>query len=261
MSEVAPLGVSSPPCTHCKFGLIVTGAGEREFVDRLFRSLSQEAGCSFVVLGKFGQRSPIGQSKTLKMVGQGKVIPDRDADQIGLPARRFLQGQPCHFVIVLDDVEHDRRPHLAAIFARYRKALDTILRVEDRPRASVHFLANMLEAYYFADSSAVNAALGTTILNSDYPGDVESIRHPKSDLKHHAAKCNAAFDEKADGGKILDRLNLNHVLSQPRTCEYLRSLIAWCVRQLQTFCPIWDNSIVTRYQIMNGVQAKVTKGQ
>ena len=50
--------------------------------------------------------------------------------------------------------------------------------------ASVHFLVNMLEAYYFAHAAATNGVLGTEL--EDFEGDVESIRHPKNDLKKPA---------------------------------------------------------------------------
>ena len=60
-------------------------------------------------------------------------------------------------------------------------------------KVAVHFLVNMLEAYYFADSKAVNGVLGTDL--EDFEGDVETIRHPKNDLKRR----HAPFDEKEHG--------------------------------------------------------------
>jgi hypothetical protein len=133
------------------------------------------------------------------MVGTGKTIPDRDAVEIGLPARRYLQRSDT-FVIVLDDLEKDRQPIHADVFARYRAALDTLLPPALRTRAAVHFFVFMIEAYYFADAQAVNDVLGTLL--SDYDGDVEAIPHPKSELKKHAS----AFDEKGDGVKIVRKL-------------------------------------------------------
>jgi hypothetical protein len=186
MNTSGTLPAGPPPaCTHCVFGLIVTGKGERDFLPSLFRHLMGRAGCSFRVIGCLGQRNPItSPAKQLQMVGAGKKIPDKDAEQIGLPARRFLNQSPCHFVVLLDDVELARRPVIARVFQRYRLAFDTILSPATRPKAAVHFFANMLEAYYFADSAAVNQALGTTVLPADHNGDVELIDHPKNKIKH-----------------------------------------------------------------------------
>jgi hypothetical protein len=261
MSDTPFDATNQSRCSHCKFGLIVTGAGEREFVPQLFRSLTERAGCSFKVLRKIGQRSAMGKARRLKMVGQNKIIPDRDCDEIGLPARRFLQNQPCHFVIVLDDVEHDRRHQIADVFGRYRAALETMLRPEDYSRAAVHFFSNMIEAYYLAHSDAVNSAVGKNVLDADHEGDVEAIRHPKDALKRLAKRCDIAFDEKAHGAAIVSRIDVDHVLSRPNSCAFLRALFAWCVRQLLASCPIWDASLANRYEIPQGDQADLTARQ
>ena len=54
------------------------------------------------------------------------------------------------FLILVDDLEAGRSDSAQEIFDRYRLALDTILTERKSRRASVHFLVNMLEAYYFA---------------------------------------------------------------------------------------------------------------
>lgn len=261
MTDAAGDLVKVMPCDHCKFGLIVTGAGEREFASDLVRSLAQHAGCSFTVLRKIGQRSAVKDARRLKMVGRGTLIAKKDEVEIGLPARQFLRNRPCHFVLLLDDVEFARRDDLPAIFRRYREALDAMLGPQEQRRVAVHFFANMLEAYYFADSNAVNAAIGDTVLFADYEGDVEEIRHPKGRLKDLAQACNISFDERHDGAKIVPLLDLDHVLSRPETCEFLRSLFAWCVRQLEANCLVWDEVLGTRYQIPSGIQANLTRGQ
>lgn len=203
-----------------KVGLLVTGVGEREFLPALFRPLSATGHCHFEVIGRIGQRSPItGEKKLLKMVGSGKTIPDKDATTIGFAARRWLDGGKDRLVVLVDDLEHERRDRAREVFHRYRQALDVILGKQS-PRASVHFLVNMVEAYYFADTSAINAVLGTSL--SDYEGDVEEIRHPKRDLKKLVA-----FDEKRDGARIVALLDLAHVLGRPDTCASLRVLFAW----------------------------------
>lgn len=52
-----------------------------------------------------------------------------------------------------------------------RNIFDPILRA-NKSRASVHFLVNMLEAYYFADADRVNAVLATSL--QDDEGDIET---------------------------------------------------------------------------------------
>ena len=81
------------------------------------------------------------------MVGTGMRIPDRDAEQIGIPARRFLSSTG-DFVLLVDDLEASRSDEVDAVFDRYRVALDTMLREDMSAKAAVHFLVNMLEAYY-----------------------------------------------------------------------------------------------------------------
>jgi hypothetical protein len=191
------------------------------------------------------------------MVGRGQDILPKDEEEIGLEARRFLRQQPCHFVILIDDVEYARRPILTQVFARYRAVLDTMLLPEEKLRGAVHFFANMLEAYYFAHSQAVNDALGTTVLTADATGDVEQIQHPKNDLK----RLHPGFDEKSDGANIIAALDLDRILNTPATCAFLRSLFGWCVRQLQSNCPVYDLELHTRYQLQNGSQAQLTRAQ
>ena len=125
------------------------------------------------------------------MVGTGMRIPDRDAEQIGIPARRFLSSTG-DFVLLVDDLEASRSDEVDAVFDRYRVALDTMLREDMSAKAAVHFLVNMLEAYYFADAKAVNEVLGTDL--EDFDGDVETIGHSKNELK----ALHARYDEGAD---------------------------------------------------------------
>ncbi len=261
MNDVAAAENELTPCDHCRFGLIVTGAGEREFLPQMFSAVAKRAGCSFRILRKIGQRARITEKKHLKMVRKGDVITSKDEVEIGLEARKFLRNQPCHFVILVDDVEHDRRGQLQAIWQRYRTAIDTMLSAEERQRAAVHFFANMLEAYYFAHAEAVNQALGCAVLPSDYEGDVETIRHPKGEIVRLAKMVGWSFDERRDGAMIVSRLDLAHVLSGDETCAFLRALIDWCVRKLTSTCPIWDPTIAAAFALGHGVQADLTKGQ
>lgn len=244
-------------CYFFKFGLLVTGETEEEHICKLFRPLAALGICSFEVIRRFDQRSPVtSPKKQLKMVGSGKIIPDKDAQDIGFPARNYLTQDSCSYIILIDDLEHDRRGIAVQIFERYRKALDTIL-LSEKERASVHFLVNMLEAYYFANASAINSVLGTSL--SDHKDDVETIRHPKNDLKH----IHTGFDEKYHGGQILDCLDVVHVLSRSDTCSSLRTLFLWCINILKHYpdFPSLDTSVFQDCCFDSGVLCEVTRHQ
>ena len=229
-------------------GLIVTGEGEEEFLPRLFRSLAATGKCSFTVIRRIGQLSPIrSEKRRLQMIGTGKRIPNQDAEKIGLPARRFLSSED-RFVLLIDDLEADRSDDIQQVFDRYRRALDTMLTKAQACRASVHFLVNMLEAYYFADARAVNAALGTEL--DDYEGDVETIRHPKKELK----RICPGFDERKHGRLIVERLDIFHVLSRMEACCSLRTIFAWIYKAIGE--P--DGEIRL---LLDGCHNKVTKWQ
>ncbi len=212
-------------CTFYKIGLLVTGKGEEKFLPKLLRSLAQSGRCHFKVIRRIPQLSPITSPKrVLKMVGTGKTITNKD-QEIGLAARVWLNGDE-KLLLLVDDLEYDRRPIQQAIFDRYRGALDTMLDEHQSARASVHFLVNMLEAYYFADTEAVNSVLGTEI--ADHDGDVEEIRHPKNVLKN----LHSRFREIEHGEAIVGQLDVVHVLDNPQTCSSLRGLFAWCIRSI-----------------------------
>lgn len=234
-------------CQFFRFGLIVTGRGEEAFLPSLFRSLAATGRCHFQVLRRIGQREPItSEKRKLRMTGTGKTIPDRDQSEIGLPARGFLK-QEATFVILVDDLEHDRANVVEDVFERYRLALDTMLGA-NKHRACVHFLVQMLEAYYFADAQATNAVLGTEL--TDYEGDVETIPRPKAKLK----KLAPGFDEVGHGRKIVGRLDLLHVLSTPATCASLRTLFAWVSAAI-------GEQPTDRYQLVDGHYSGVTRPQ
>ena len=212
-----------------KFGLFVTGEGDRKILPLLLRSLCASGHGTFQFIRKIGQRSPItSQKRELRMVGSGKLIPDRDATEIGYPARRFLRESELHFILLVDDLEHDRSRQRQEVFARYRGALDNILG-EDQWRAGVFFLVNMLEAYYFADTAAVIKALGPPqVPLQDWPDDVELISHPKNKL----SEIYRSFNEVTDGEKIAGFLDMEKVLGRTNTCASLRTLFAWCSRAM-----------------------------
>lgn len=214
--------------TFTRFGLLVTGQGEERFAANLFRPLLATGRCSVEMIARIGQRSPItSPRRKLEMQRGGKRILDKDEREIGVRARLWLQKQPGPaYVILLDDVEHERCSIVPAVFSRYRQVLDSLLG-PSASRAGVFFLRNMIEAYYFADASATNPVLHTQL--TDYSGDVETIRHPKSTLKELSG---GFFDEIKHGESISAALDIAHVLSRPDTCASLRTLYAWCIRAL-----------------------------
>lgn len=232
-------------CYFFHFGLIVTGKGEEEHLPKLFRSLESAGICHFKVLRRVGQRSNItSKEQIVKMVGEGKKIPNKDEADIGIPARRHLTEKTYSGysgVILIDDMEYKRHSDAKEIFSRYRAAFDHMLTTEQKRRASVHFLRYMLEAYYFADADAMNKVLNLERPLDDHSGDVEEIRHPKGEIK----KLCPSFNEVSDGGKILDRIDVPHILSRPDTCACLRTLFKWCSDILTRYMDkdVFDNSV------------------
>lgn len=230
-----------------RFGLIVTGEGEEEFLPSLFRSLTEGGQCTFEVLRRIGQRSPItSPKKKLRMVGRGQIITDTDEEEIGLTARRYLMRKDT-YVILVDDLEGDRVEQHAAVYQRYRQVLDTMLGPL-KFRASVHFLVNMLEAYYFADAKAINSVLGTVL--TDHESDVETIGNPKAELK----QLFSDFHEIEHGKRIVAQLDVPHVLSRAHTCASLRTLFAWCSRAVGV-------PFAERYRLADGIRHPVTSAQ
>jgi hypothetical protein len=248
---------SEQSCYLFEFGLIVTGETEEQHLPSLFKNLMATGICTFKIVCRIGQLSPrTSQKREIKMVGSGKIIPDKDAENIGLPAKEYLSENQCRYLLLIDDLEKDRVNQAQQVFQRYRDALNTILK-KQKHRASVHFLVNMIEAYYFADSQAINAILGTAL--TDYPEDVEKITHPKNKLKNLCP----GFDEKEDGGKILKLLRVEHILSRPDTCASLRTLFLWCYQVLQKypFPEVLEQFPAEQYRFHEGILSEITKQQ
>ena len=253
MTEQGPQPAEHPQCTYFHFGLIVTGEAEEQHLPKLFKSLLATGICTFEVIRRVGQLDVITSEERLRALGNRKDIPSKD-EKIGLAARRYLMTDVCHFVLLIDDLEHDRRNEAQQIFDRYRTALDTVLDTL-KHRASVHFLVNMLEAYYFADVQAINAVLETSLL--DYEGDVETIRNPKSDLRQMCP----IFREIEHGGRILDQIDIERVLSRPDACASLRTLFAWCVKVLETYSDHDCADFYDTYRLHDGKLSEITQTQ
>lgn len=240
------------------FGLLVTGVGEGKFLPKLFQSLRDVGPFRFEVIRKIEQLRPRNAPPSPRLTMPGGTIPlsTRDED-LGLWVRGYLQGNANRMVIVVDDLEFAWKDRAEETFNRYRLAIDTIIRdPKMQRRASIHFLVMMLEAYFFADSKAVNEALGVKVLVSDYTDDVESIRHPKGELKQKFH----GYDEVRNGDEIIGWLNVEHVLSNPQTCASLRTLFAWCVEAILEFYPEFQGQFPD-YKLEDGVQFSVTNGQ
>lgn len=244
----------------CRFLLVITGRGEEEFLPEFFRGIMARACCTFRVIRRIGQRDPVTSSKQLTKMASGRRTPDmtKDEQDIGLPVLGYLRRYPDSYVMIVDDLESTRQAVADAVFARYRIALDEVLTPSGlQSRAAVHFLVNMLEAYYFADHGAVNAVAGSEVLSADHPTDVEQIRNPKSDLKRKWQ----TFKEIEHGRQIVKCLNLEHVLSRPKECCWLRAMFAWCVAKLAESNAIHDPLLNNAFCLADGCQASVTSGQ
>ncbi len=249
----------SADCDFIHFGIIVTGKGEEQALPELFRTLAATGMCHFTVVRRRSQRSPrqehLAQIPTI--TGTQKRIPDRDLEEIGAPARGFLTGKSCNFVLLIDDLEHDRRPIAEQVYERYRRALDAALTQEQQGRAAVHFWVPMLEAYYFADTAAINSILNLTPPCDDAADDVELLRHPKGDLK----QLMPGFDEVEHGVQILARLDLDHMLARHNTCAALRGLVAWCIAALRCHRLSACHDLETRFCLPNGILSPLAQNQ
>lgn len=218
-------------------GLLVTGDAEADCLPTLLGgALAVATGgrCTVRTIAKVQQLRArhSGARERPRVVGTTKALPTRD-DEIAFKARRYITAHPDGFVVLVDDEEHraherlDGRPANELDYARYRDAFDRVL--GDRSaRVAVHVLRSMLEAYYFTAPDTVAAVLGVPCPSG--PLDVETIRHPKGDLKAACRAIGRKFHEKDDGAAIIAQLDLEAILAAPHACASLRSLVAWCVK-------------------------------
>ncbi len=241
--------------TFVRFGMIVTGEGERQFLPKLFRAVNAGAHCVFEVIRKSAQLRPITSRRRLLKL-RNRAVASIEEAQYGLPALSYLRQHSGGFVLVIDDLE--AYPDPQAVFDRYRSALNSVLRnPAESERAAVFFLVNMLEAYYFAHAECVNAVAEKRILPEDHPGDVEQIRHPKNDLKQRWPQ----FREIEHGALIVEKLKLEHILSAEDRCLWLRSMIAWCVDRLSESAAVWDEELDRRLRLSPEACAPLTRKQ
>lgn len=241
--------------TFIKFGLIVTGKGEAQFAPKFLRAITTTKRCSFSVLRPIGQRIPIGADKQRVYIKTGKKIPDRDA-MVGAQVRGWLLQDAAHRVLWIDDLEAPQRGNALNKFRRLRDAVDVMLNhlVELKTRFSVHFFVNMVEAYYLPCTEIVNEVLGVSMTPPNC--DCENIRHPKENLKSamKQSHCERSFHEKHDGELIVSRISLDEILSNPRTCRALRTLVAWCWETI-------GETRTQRFRLCDGIYWDVTASQ
>ncbi|MGB1253076.1 MAG: hypothetical protein ACPG8W_20855 [Candidatus Promineifilaceae bacterium] len=246
-------------CYHFVFILFVTGRGEEKHLPKMFGSIANSGLCSFVVKEFIGQRKPItSQKRTARMVGTGKVVTDKDFAKFA-PARRYISASSCNRILFIDDLEESSRHEVDEKFARYRTVLNTVLG-EHKERAAVHFLVNMLEAYFFAHPDAVNIALELEPPLEPYDGDVETIIHPKNRLK----KIVPAYNEVDSAGSILEYLDLDEVLSEPKACAFLRTCIKWVVDELRSYpdpATFKNQNFDERFHLQVGTLSQTTMSQ
>jgi hypothetical protein len=214
-----------------RFGLLLTGRAEEKFLPKLFDSIVQsvqlKCSCHFEVIRFFGQLRPQTSPKKQKIRLPGsKLSLNSNDEMLGLAARAYLDQNPNSFVILIDDLEHNSVNQIQDVYNRYRTAFDGML-LNRKHCASVHFLVNMLETYFFAHAEAINLVLGTEL--TDHDGDVELIRHPKGDLK----KAYGGYDEIDQGKLIIELIDVPKILSNPVTCRSLRTLFGWIWRALR----------------------------
>lgn len=236
----------------CRIGLIVTGKGEASFLHDLFnREMMPRAYCLFEVVRYFPQLRPTNaQLKKQTITGTNQPAPTRD-QELGLAAFGYLRSNERSFIMVVDDLEGDPP---VPVFERYRKALDSVIQKPGLDkRAAVYFLANMIEAYYFAHSAAVNVVAGRDILDADHPTDVETINHPKRRLRGIWNE----FHEIRHGKKIIAQLDLQRVLQRPTECCWIRALLTWCVDKLEQEGAFYDPFDRRVYHIDSGCKSSV----
>lgn len=240
-----------------RFGLIVTGRGEALVLhEPLNAALACDVHCVFEIIRKFEQLRPrTGKKAALMITGSNQPAPTRD-QELGLAALGYLRVEPANrYVLVLDDLEgHDPAP----VFNRYRQALNDVLQKPGlAERAAVHFLVNMLEAYFFANSAAVNQVAGRSILAVDHSSDVETtIGHPKNQLSAQWPE----YREIEHGVAITRMLDLTHVLSRHCECCWLRALVAWCFDRCARGT-LWTDCEPLRSRLEKGCKSALTYSQ
>jgi len=252
--------------SRIKIKILVTGKGEEKFIELLFKPLLASGFLDWEPPRRIQQLTPT--KEQLKVAGTEKKLIGKRDEEIGVAARAFLASSKQNerrILVLLDDLEGARSEVASSVFNRYRDALDVMLLASGLNKAaSVHFLRNMLEAYYFSDVSAINLAMN--VLHpahgkGDIPAcaeDVENIPHPKNELKKHFG----SFDEISDGKAVMEKLNVETVLMNPETCRALRTLFNWCLGQMKSYAGYTDWQSAAKWEsLTNGKLWEITQSQ
>ncbi len=224
------------------FGLLVTGKleeGGREggraqaSLADLFRPIRNTGLCDLKVALRFNQWVPEKKEPplTVRRSPEPKSLPTFK-QEIALKVRGWLENGQNRFLIFIDDGERARAATIGEVFADYRSTITALLPEAQHPRVAVHFLVNMIEAYYFADPERASEALGWSIPRIG--GDPEEIRNPYSDLIEAAGRLGKDYGKKRETGeRVLARIRLEEILKNPEHCGWLRAAVRWLVFSLE----------------------------
>lgn len=218
--------MSNSEYRQIEFVVAVTGHAEEACVPTIVRKATESLS-SFVLVRQVRR---VHQRPRSRIVRRGstkaQVLPDHVTLAREVPK---LVHDNNVFFLWIDDLEGGTdRPAARQHFDYYAQLLDKACHTPLRAKCSIHFLVNMLEAYFLADTSSANIVLGTNLTN--HAGDCEDIKNPKGVLESAVKKLDpsAKYDVKEDGGSIAKQLNLETILSSPDRCRALRTLVAWC---------------------------------
>lgn len=247
------------PWQPVRIQLVVTGRGEAKCAANLVGKVIHAAGRAIHPLEAVAaDQRPRKQIRNIS-----KLLPAQAGRQV--PTKRHLEvirelgkrlADPAVICILIDDLEKGERQAAAAHFEYYRRMLDDIPAKNAAARSSVHFLVNMLEAYFFHDVEATNQVIEGLELGR-HDGDVEDISHPKNALENEIKQRigrDRGYRETDDAVKIVRHLNLETVLADPDQCRSLRTLVAWCWEQI-------GQERTDQFQLKGGAYWDVTASQ
>jgi hypothetical protein len=229
--------------------IYVTGESEEACLETFFHALcdhTDEKGdfskIHFKVVERFQQFPAKPSTKT-------KIKDASREEELGIRIRADLRRQQQlkrdAYVIILDDLEWDRREAFAILLERYLKAYE-VLPAQNRWRGSAFYLIMMLEAYFWADLEATSKTLQIELTKQ--AGDPEAIRHPKNDLNAEIrshSKNTCSYKEIDDSLAIARAIDLKLILSDKAACCSLRAIVRWCTLAAQR--PLTED-----YQLQEG---------
>lgn len=241
-----------------RFQIYVSGRGEEIGITDFFRELISTGSCVFVGKPKFfKQIAPkSNQSKRLDrakptITGTTKPAPDKRIEHFGLPTRSFLSADKANRVLLIDDLEdHDPKDKLLLL----RSYFDPVLDDFQKKRVGIFFLVPMVEAYFLADFQAINKICGTNF--KQFQGDPELVGK-KGNIKSEFLE----YNEVAHAPEIMKQICLKTVLSNPSTCCWLRSLVDWCLEQMNQVSLFERKTVEGDFSLPNGCTSEIVVWQ